>query len=150
MLGIAAGWVIHNPATSNGPQTRWASAPTKGVKVMLHLNSGAPDRMKEVLDEAENLLKFYQSTNQIARVEIITNGGGLTLLRSDTTPYAERIKKMYLEYNNLVFVACQNTIDRLKREQGVVAKIVPEAVVIDSAVAQIMRRQQQGWAYIQV
>jgi intracellular sulfur oxidation DsrE/DsrF family protein len=49
-----------------------------------------------------------------------------------------------------VFVACQNTIDRLKREQGVIAQLLPEAVVIDSAVAQIMRRQQQGWAYIQV
>jgi hypothetical protein len=49
-----------------------------------------------------------------------------------------------------VFVACQNTIDRLKSERGISAKLLPEAVVIDSAVAQIMRRQQQGWAYIQV
>jgi intracellular sulfur oxidation DsrE/DsrF family protein len=150
MLGITGGWVVHHSSALSEPAIRWASAPTKGVKVMLHLNSDDPDRMKEVLDEAENLLKFYKTTNQVARVEVITNGGGLNLLRSDTTPYAERIKRMYLEYNNLVFVACQNTIDRLKHERGIVAKIVPEAVVIDSAVAQIMRRQQQGWAYIQV
>jgi intracellular sulfur oxidation DsrE/DsrF family protein len=133
-----------------GNQQVASTTPGKIMKVVLHLNSGDKERMGEVLDEAQNLLDFYRQTNQIARVEIITNGGGINLLRSATSPYPERIKELYSKYNNLVFVACQNAIDRIKSEQGDIAELLPEAVVIDSAVAQIMRRQQQGWAYIQV
>jgi intracellular sulfur oxidation DsrE/DsrF family protein len=49
-----------------------------------------------------------------------------------------------------VFEACKNSIDRLRRDKGIVAKLLPGVVVIDSGVAQLMRRQNQGWAYIQV
>jgi intracellular sulfur oxidation DsrE/DsrF family protein len=157
-VGAALGWLLHQPngsqlvAAGNDANARQVAAlqAHKGAKVLLHLNSGDPARMKETLDEAEELLKYYQRRHETARVEVLTNGAGLNLLRRDTSPFSVRIKQMYQRYNNLVFVACQNTIDRLKREQGVIAQLLPEAVVIDSAVAQIMRRQQQGWAYIQV
>jgi intracellular sulfur oxidation DsrE/DsrF family protein len=156
-LGTVVGWVVHQPgtpaqSTAAGSQIPVAegTATAETIKVVLHLNSGKYDRMKETLDEAEALLDYYDSIGQRARVEVIANGGGLNLLRADSTPFPERIKSLYQKHSNLVFVACQNTIDRLKAETGIVAKLVPEAVVIDSAVAQIMRRQQQGWAYIQV
>ncbi|HEC11847.1 MAG TPA: hypothetical protein ENI80_01100 [Acidiferrobacteraceae bacterium] len=155
-LGIAIGWVLHTTTPHQiAPTGHQVSAltsplPAKGIKVLLHLNSGDPERMNELLDEAESLLKFYKKTNQIARVEIITNGGGINLLRADTSPDPARIKRLYRDWNNLAFVACQNTIDRLEREQNINLVLLPEAVVIDSAVAQIMRRQLQGWAYIQV
>jgi len=145
---LAGGWkAAHTPTVPD----LLAEAPREEqAKVLLHLNSGNVERMREVLDEAEALLAHYASIGQRARVEIITNGSGLNLLRADTTPFADRIKTMYREHENLVFVACQNTIDRATREEKSTPPMVPEAVVIDSAVAQIMRRQQQGWAYIQV
>lgn len=151
-LGIALGWGLQRDAPRPGPRQSalTAQTPVQGIKVMLHLNSGDPERMAEALDDAEELLEYYQATHQIARVEIITNGGGVNLLRADTSPYKERIQRLYQRWNNLVFVACQNAIDRIKREEGKQVVLLPEAVVIDSAVAQIMRRQHQGWAYIQV
>jgi hypothetical protein len=81
---------------------------------------------------------------------VITNGGGLSLLMAGISPYAERIQRMQKEYHDLTFVACQNTIERIQQELGLQAKLLPGVVVIDSGVAQIMRRQHQGWAYIQV
>ena len=94
-------------------------------------------------------MKFYHRSHQKARVEVITNGGGLNLLLAGISPYAERISRMQKEYDGLTFVACQNTIDRFQQELGVSAKLLPGVAVIDSGVAQIMRRQHQGWAYIQ-
>lgn len=151
-LGLVLGWGLQRDFPGPGPRQSalTAETPLKGIKVMLHLNSGDPQRMAEALDDAEELLRYYRSTHQIARVEIITNGGGINLLRADTSPYKERIRQLYRDWNNLVFVACQNALDRVKREQGKQIELLPEAVVIDSAVAQIMRRQHQGWAYIQV
>ncbi len=104
--------------------------------------------MKETLDDAEDLLKYYRASNQHAQIEIVTNGSGLDLLRADTSPYPERVQRMLKDYDNLTFVACQNTMDRVSREQGTAARLLPGVVLIDSGVAQIMRRQQQGWAYI--
>jgi len=57
---------------------------------------------------------------------------------------------MQKEYHGLTFVACQNTIDRYQQELGLTAKLLPGVITIDSGVAQIMRRQHQGWAYLQV
>ncbi len=120
------------------------------IKVLIHVNSVAAAHNPGALDEIESLVRYYRDQRQNARVEVVMNGEGLNLIRVDTTRFAERIRRMQEEYDNLTFAACQNTIQRLKREHGITAKLLPGVTVIDSGVAQIMRRQQQGWAYIQV
>lgn len=164
-VGVALGWTLRDNGVTGEPAARVAgnetarraAEPGNGatthageMKIVLHLNKGGSDSMRDVLDEAENVIKFYRAQKQAARVEVITNGDGLNLLRADKSPFAQRIARMQKQYDNLVFAACQNTIDRLKREQGIQAQLVPEAIVIDSGVAQIILLQQQGWAYIQV
>lgn len=155
--GVGLGWLLHQPDSTPAQEARIAAPPARPlavagneVKVLFHLNSDKPDRIQEVLDEAEALLKFYRSAGQIARVQVITNGDGLNLLRTDKSPDPERVRAMLKTYDNLSFAACQNTIDRLKREQGITAELLPGASVVDSGVAQIILRQQQGWIYIQV
>ncbi len=161
-LGIALGWLI-NPvpqrtktalADTAGRQTLIQAANLHGdqsvTKILFHLNSGDPATAHEALDEVESALKYYAHEGKKARIELITNGGGINLLRRETSPFPKRIREMQRRYPNLKFVTCQNTIDRLKHEEGVVAHLLPGTVVIDSGVAQIMRRQQEGWAYIEV
>lgn len=120
------------------------------IKVLIHVSSITAAHNPGALDEIESLVRHYRDQRQSARVEVVMNGEGLNLARVDTTRFAERIRRMQEEYDNLTFAACQNTIQRLKREHGITAKLLPGVTVIDSGVAQIMRRQQQGWAYIQV
>lgn len=172
LLGMALGWFLRAPtpevpsdasavterqlARALAPQPGATAAGAAGavagqeMKVLFHLNSGNPERMQEVLNEAENMLHLYQASGQRARVEIVTNGDGINLLRADVSPYAERISEMQKRHPNLIFAACQNTLDRLAQDHGVAARLVPEAIVIDSGVAQIIRLQQEGWVYIQV
>jgi len=120
------------------------------IKVLIHVSSVTAAHNPGALDEIESLVRYYRDQHQNARVEVVMNGEGLNLVRVDTTRFAERIRRMQEEHDNLTFAACQNTIQRLKREHGITAKLLPGVTVIDSGVAQIMRRQQQGWAYIQV
>lgn len=127
-----------------------ASAPATLVKVLIHLNTNDAGRIADTLDEVEAVLRYYRRNEQHARVEVIANGAGLDLLRAGSSPYPKRVQHMLQEYDNLKFVACQNTINRLKRERGITARLLPGVVVIDSGVAQIMRRQREGWAYIRV
>lgn len=152
VIGGLGGWFLHSP--SQAPQNAATAQVTPNAedpaKVLFHVSDGNAEHLKTVLDEVENLMKFYRSTHQQARVEVITNGEGLNLLLAGVSPYAERIQRMQREYDDLTFVACQNTIERFQQELGLHAKLLPGVVVIDSGVAQIMRRQHQGWAYIQV
>ena len=75
---------------------------------------------------------------------------GLDLVRTDTTIHAVRIAKLQREFHNLTFAACQNTIERLQREQNIAIRLLPGVIIIDSGMAEIMRRQNQGWTYLQV
>lgn len=118
------------------------------IKVLFHINSNDRELIKQSLQDIESALKLYRRTGQPARIQIVANGEGLDLLRVGASPYPETVQRMLQEYDNLQFVACQNTIDRLKRERGVSARLLPGVIVIDSGVAEIMRRQREGWVYI--
>lgn len=151
VIGGVTGWFLHQPS-ANQVISVTQNVPGDDVpaKVLIHVSDGHAEHLKAVLDDIEDLMKHYQRSHQTARVEVITNGEGLNLLLAGISPYAERIRKMQKEYHGLTFVACQNTIDRYQQELGVTAKLLPGVVTTDSGVAQIMRRQQEGWAYLQV
>ena len=79
-----------------------------------------------------------------SRVEIVANEGGLDLLRSDRTPFADRIRE--LAEQDVLFFACSRAIERLQ-EQGVEVRLVPEANTHYSALDRVVHRMQQGWTY---
>jgi intracellular sulfur oxidation DsrE/DsrF family protein len=120
------------------------------TKVLIHLARDDAEQLSQALDDIESTLKHYRETRQSARVEVVVNGKGLELVRTDTSMFAGRIQRLQREYDNLTFAACQNTIDRLVREQGIIVRLLPGVITIDSGMAEIMRRQNQGWTYLQV
>ena len=151
LIGGITGWILHEPsANRNSSIAQTATGADTQAKVLFHVGDGNTEHLKSVLDDVEDLMKHYRRSQQKARVEVIANGDGLNLLLAGISPYAERIQKMQKEYHGLTFVACQNTIDRYRQELGLTAKLLPGVITIDSGVAQIMRRQHQGWAYLQV
>jgi len=119
-------------------------------KVLIHIAHDDQEKLAQALDEIEGLMRYYQEVHQSAHVEVVINGRGMELVRIDTSEHAARIAKLQKEYDNLTFAACQNTIDRLKREQGITVRLLPGVVITDSGMAEIMRRQHQGWTYLQV
>ncbi len=164
-VGMTLGWFLHTRVTgsdqvSDGivfdaptgkPAVTLATAAAHNPpRLILHVTEGDPKRLAQVMNDLEGLLQHYKAQNQRVRVEVVANGDGLALLRPDVTPYARRIARLQVQYDNLSFVACQNTLDRLTREKGITARLLPGVVIVDSGVAQLMRRQNQGWAYIQV
>jgi len=150
-IGGVTGWFLH-PAPAPLPTTvaQATSEAKDPTKVLFHVSDGHPEHLRNALDEVESLMQHYRKSHEKAQVEVVANGEGLSLLLAGISPYAERVRQMQKEYPGLTFVACQNTIDRIQHEVGLTVKLLPGVEVIDSGVAQIMRRQQQGWAYIQV
>lgn len=119
-------------------------------KVVLHVGSSDPEKLKASLDQAEYLLNTAHTSGRPLKMELIVSSGGLNLLRTGVTPYADRIKSMKQSYGNLVFVACSQSIDRL-REKGVKVDLLPEVTqASDSALEVVISRLKDGWTYVSI
>lgn len=116
-------------------------------KVVLHIDRSDPSRFTEVLDSAEEMLRTYQ--DQGVEIDVLANAGGIDLLRADVSPYAERVARMMREHENLQFIACTNTLQRL-REKGITPVLIDRTQQDSTAVEHIINRLQLGWAYIRV
>lgn len=118
-------------------------------RVMLHIDSAAPDKMLSALDRAEQLLVSAEREGRKVEVEVIANSHGLTLLRAGYSPYAERIARMQRRHANVQWVACSQTIARVT-SQGEKVELLPAARAAPTAIGEIVTRLQQGWTYIRV
>ena len=120
------------------------------TRVVFHVSSDDPAAARELLDQVEMVLQEYAASNRPLKVEVVANNEGLRLLQQGRSPVAERIRQLDARYQNLLFAACGNTLDRLRRETGEQIRILPQAVIVQSGVSFVARRQQEGWAYIKV
>lgn len=158
-VGAVFGWFAHDrvPAPerfasilnldSGGSQLPQAVAAKGQKRIILHLSTADPERVRTALDTAEQLMATYQRNNQPVEVEFIANAEGLDLLRTDVSPYAQRVQAMQERYRNLTFLACSRAIERLK-EKGIDVDLLPDTRVAPSALQQILQRLEDGWVYI--
>lgn len=147
-LGAALGWIAHDEQGGRAGLQLSARQVAEG-KVILHLASSDPERLKAALDEAEALAQEHDKSGRPVRVEVLANGGGINLLRADVSPYAVRVESLAKQHSNLSFLACNTAIERL-RQTGEDVRLLPHVAIAPSALDQIMMRLQQGWAYVQV
>lgn len=112
-------------------------------RVILHLESNNIDLMDAALSRAEELIASSPANNPVL-VEVVTNDKGLDLLRSDVSPFAERISN--LSRQNVAFIACAKRIENLHQE-GIDVTLVPEANSHFTALDRLVDRMQNGWSY---
>ena len=117
-------------------------------RVVFHISSDDAGLADELLNQVELVLQDYASNSKPIKVEVVANNQGLRLLQLGRSPFPERIRKLDEKYQNLMFAACGNTIERFRKKFAERIEILPEAVVIRSGVSFVARRQQQGWSYI--
>jgi len=141
LAGLSGGWYAGRALDSGvGPGAQLVA--TNPDAWLLHVASDDPARMKMALDRAEALTNGADGV--MRHVEIVANEGGLSLLRSDVTPYADRIRR--LAQDDVLFFACSRAIERLQ-DKGVQVRLVPEADTQYSALDRVVYRMQQGWTY---
>lgn len=153
LFGVAAGWLMRGERDNAQSATHAASPPqaagTNEARVIVHLASSDPARLLAALDKAEALSVKRDADGHPAQVELLVNGGGLSLLRADTSPYAERVKALHAAHANISFVACNQAIENL-RKSGEQVRLLPETEIAPSALDEIVLRLRQGWNYVRV
>ena len=126
------------------------AADTKRHRVAIQVNQNDPQVMNLALNNATNVLEYYRGKNEEVEVDIVTYGPGLHMLRADTSPVQDRIKRLKeMAFPGKVqFSACNNTKQGMEKTEGHAISVVPDATIVPSGVVRLMELQERGWSYV--
>ena len=126
------------------------AADTKPHRVAIQVNQNDPQVMNLALNNATNVLEYYRGKNEEVEIDIVTYGPGLHMLRSDTSPVQDRLKRLkeVAFPGKVQFSACNNTKQGMEKTEGKAISVVSESTIVPSGVVRIMELQEQGWSYV--
>src|SRR5262249_32899243 len=126
-----------------------AAENSKQHRVAMHVDQNDPEVMNLALNNAKNVIEYYQKRGEDVVIEIVAYHGGLHMLRSDTSQVKDRIKEMAGQHaGKIKFAACNNTIKGMEKREGHAISIIPEAFIVPAGVVELVELQEQGWSYI--
>src|SRR3954449_8804905 len=96
------------------------AADTKPHRVAIQVNQNDPLVMNLALNNANNVLEYYRSKNEEVEIDIVTYGPGLHMLRADTSPVQDRLRRLKeMAFPSKVqFSACNNTRQGMEKTEG--------------------------------
>ncbi len=110
--------------------------------VVFQLSEGEGPAWDSVVTHVTNTRKSLAEDGG-SEVEVVFYGPGLLMLKKSNTAFEERLEQ--LSKDGVKLVACRNAMKfrNLKTED-----LFPFAGQVDSGIAEIVRKQEAGWAYI--
>jgi len=119
-----------------------AAAQPQGAqnRALFQVTDNDPARWNMILNNMANLREGVAAEG--VEIELVAYGPGLLMLKADS-PVRQRIAaalKSGVKVN-----ACQNTMEAMKLAP---ADMAPDIGYVPSGVVEVMKKQQQGWAYI--
>lgn len=135
-LGLLMGAVVLGATV----KTSWARS-EKMHRVVFELTSDNPEQWAATLNNVENLQKAFGKEH--TEIEVVAHGKGLGALSKTNTSSGERITA--ISNAGVRFAACQNTMRKMHLTKG---DLLPVSQTVDSGVAELVRKQEAGWAYL--
>ena len=126
------------------------AADAKSHRVSIQVDQNDPQVMNLALNNANNVLEYYRSKNEEVEIDIVTYGPGLHMLRADTSPVQDRLKRLkeVAFPSKVQFSACNNTKQNMEKAEGKAVPILSDAMLVPSGVVRLMELQEQGWSYV--
>ena len=127
-----------------------AAENAKSHRVAIQVDQNDSDVMNLALNNAQNVIEYFNARGEDIDVEIVTYGPGLHMLRADTSPVKDRIKWMLEQMfpAKIAFAACNITKEGMEKREGHAIAILPGATIVPSGVVRLMYLQEQGWSYV--
>ena len=122
----------------------------KPHRILIQVDQNDPAVMNLALNNATNLIDYYRAKHVDIKVDLVTYGPGLHMLRDDTSPVKDRIKQLrdYAFPSTVQFSACNNTKENMEKKEGKPITLVSEAVIVPAGVVHLTELQEKGWTYL--
>ena len=129
----------------------FAAAPSLAAgphRLALQISDNDPVKMNAVLNVAANVSKFYSDQGQEIEIEVVAFNAGLNMLREDKSPVKPRLKSFKESMPNVSFMACQNTLDAMTRQEGKTPPLVTNATLVPAGVVRLIELGEKGWTIV--
>ena len=122
----------------------------KPHRILIQVDQNDPAVMNLALNNATNLIDYYRAKHVDIKIDLVTYGPGLHMLRDDTSPVQDRIKQLkdYAFPSTVQFSACNNTKENMEKKEGKPITLVSEAVIVPAGVVHLTELQEKGWTYL--
>ena len=117
-----------------------AQAETARDHVVIQVSDGVPGKWNLALNNAKNAQEAFGKDK--VDVEIVVYGPGIDMLKMESE-VGNKVDKAVAD--GIQIVACQNTMKAQKLTQ---ADMLPSVSYVPAGVVEIIRKEQQGWAYL--
>ena len=117
-------------------------------RLALQISDNDPDKMNAVLNVAANVSKFYSDKGDEVDIEIVAFNAGLHMLREDTSKVKPRLQSFKQGMPNVSFMACENTLEAMTRNEGKEPPLVENATRVPAGVVTLMELGEKGWTIV--
>ena len=117
-------------------------------KLALQISDNDPGKMNAVLNVAANVSKYYSEKGEEVEIQIVAFNAGLNMLRADKSPVLTRLKSFKQGMPNVSFMACENTLEAMTRNEGKEPPLVENATKVPAGVVTLMELNDKGWTII--
>lgn len=125
-----------------------ALAQEEAHRLAIHVDQDDPQVMNLALNNAQNVLSYYESQGEEVVIEIVAYGPGLNMYVADKSPVADRIAEMAAAGDSVTFAACENTLNAFEERAGTDIPLLSEATMVPSGVVRLMELQEEGYSYV--
>ena len=108
-------------------------------KIVFHLMTGSERDRAGLLRNIRNVLREWPE----ARIKVVSHSGGIALLTQEGNTLVQEID--VLHQKGVTFNACENTMASKSIARG---DLVSAAETIPSGIVEVVKLQEQGYAYI--
>ena len=111
-----------------------------GHKVIFQFVAGDLPSQKALVSNLKNLLDFWPETD----IEVVFHGPGVSMVTARDATFSDTLGEFVRNYS-VRLVVCENT---LRGHSLTPADLLPFVETVPVAMAELILKQEQGWAYI--
>lgn len=141
LTGAAVLYTGVTPAQAQAQDQPDPSEPETRYRVVFQVTSDTPKAWGGVLRNIDNMREALGKEN--VHIEVVGHSGGLPMLTRSNTETGDKVKA--LAADGVTFLACENTMARKDVSPD---QLIEGVGTVDAGVAQVVRRQAQGWQYV--
>jgi uncharacterized protein len=142
VVGVtASSWLLaHGAAHAQSQSQSQSQAEAAPARVVMQVSDADPVRWNLALNNVRNVRQSLGATG--VEIELVAYGPGIGMLKTDSV-VGDRIADALKD--GVKVVACQATMSALRLTEG---DMLPRVGYVPSGAVELIRKQQQGYAYL--
>ncbi|MDF7820062.1 DsrE family protein [Runella sp. MFBS21] len=108
-------------------------------RLVFQLSSPDTSVYRALTRQISNVLNYWPT----AQIEVVVHNKGVSFMRKDQSTFQPEIQS--LKDKGVEFAVCENTLKQQKLSKN---QILPQARFVPVGIAELVLKQEDGWAYI--